>query len=93
MEPVIRCDVTQSEVILLEDIEEIGGYGELYQVLLKKELPTIPTSLSQKEHSMIKLLRLGGILQRLVIHDSEPTYAEVRGVSKGGFRYLKRIKF
>jgi hypothetical protein len=89
---MLRYSVSANEMELLGDIEDVA-FGEIFSVSLETQKPTRVIDVSEKAVTMIKLLRRGAICTRLVIHDSEPSMAEIEAKAPSGRRCLKKIKF
>lgn len=82
--------LTRSEVDLLQAIHELC-YGELYAVAFGLEEKTVHTSVSSQQSNLISALREYGFLEKIIVHDSEPTFAERKFV-KQKYQGIQRIK-
>ena len=89
---MLRLSVNRGEIALLDDIEEVG-FGELYRVRSKQGPPTQIIQLSERSASFIKALRELGNFTKVVIHEGEPSLAELDGFTSNGTACLKKIKF
>lgn len=90
---MISYPATKHEVMLVEDIEEVG-FGELYNIRYdKNERPTQMIEVSEKTRLFLKFIRNLGEANRLIVHDSEPSILEYRTKTKNGNKCLKKMKF
>lgn len=89
---MLRYAVSQAEADLISEIEEIG-YGEILSVSALKGLTELDFSGTPRQLNFLKALRLAGRLDRVVIHDGEPTAAEVSGLTRGGLQCIRKLKF
>ena len=89
---MLRLSVNRGEMALLDDIEEVG-FGELYQVCAGQDPPTRVIQLSERSANFIKALRALGNFKKVVIHEGEPSLAELDGHTSNGTACLKKIKF
>lgn len=89
---MLRYPVSEAEAALISEIEEIC-YGEILNLLAAQQPPDRSFSGTQRQLNFLKALRLEGRLDRVIIHDGEPTAAEVGGLTRGGFRCIRKLKF
>ncbi len=83
---------TEQEYQLVEEILAIG-YGELYDVSLDVSPPHGMLRIDPHMIEMLRLLRSGAELERVIIHDSAPSLGELSGVTASGRKYLQKVKF
>lgn len=87
-----KITISPDEHAIIADIREIA-FGEIYEATSKKlyNLTTVP--LTEKEAGLIMALREYKQIDKIVVHDNEPTAAEITGVTERGLKYLKKIRF
>ncbi len=88
---VIRYLATEDEISLLGDIDEIG-YGELYNVERLPQPHFKIIEITEQIKRLFEILKKVKKVNRLIIHDGEPTMIEYRGMTGGGRRCLKKMK-
>jgi hypothetical protein len=88
-----HIQVAESEKELIDAIQKIE-FGELLEVEIKEEDPSFTIELEEPFCKLINVIRRDGLafIDRIQVHQSVPTYAEVNG-SQGGFRCRKKYKF
>ena len=89
---MVKLVISETEKDILAAIEEVG-YGEIYEVHAGGDKPLIERTLTDREMSFIRNLRRKTLFNKLIIHDSEPTMAEIDGETFNRLRCLKKIKF
>ena len=91
-ESMLRLSVTDAEVALLEDLEEVG-FGELFNVFHEEGPKSRLVDVSDREVAFLKTLRKIKGFERVVVHDSEPASAEWQITTLNGRKALKKHKF
>ena len=89
---MVRLALTKDEANLLEDIQHIA-HGDLYRLETDGGPPLEAADLHPAQAACIKALRAEGRLDRLVIHQGLPSYAEVHGKTAHGRACTRKIKF
>lgn len=87
-----QCKLTHVENLLLSDIKDLQ-YGEIYDVELDEDdRRTINRSLTGQQKAMLDLIRSGvQSFQTIKVHQAEPAYAEVIGMTSSGRYRCKRL--
>ena len=89
---MINVLISPGERNLIADIREIA-YGEIYEANAEKPSNLSSMPLSEKEAKLIRALRDNSKIDKIIIHDNEPASAEITGVTQGGRKYLKKLRF
>ena len=89
---MLKYTVSEAEAALVSEIDEIC-YGEILSVLAPKQAPDRDFIGTDRQINFLKALRREGKLDKVTIHDGEPTAAEIRGTSKNGFNFVRKLKF
>lgn len=67
-------------------------YGEMFGVDVDMDSPATVMELTEKENSLVEMLRGGSYIDVLTVHQGEPATAEI-DEKIGGFRCRRKIKF
>jgi hypothetical protein len=89
---MLRYAVSKAEAALIGEIEQIC-YGEILDLLAVRDPLDRNFSGTQRQLNFLKALRQEGKLDRVIIHDGEPAAAEIQGLTRGGFRFIRKLKF
>lgn len=89
---LITLDVSSAELKLITDIQDLG-YGEIYNVKVERVPAMHAFPASERFRALLKFLRQGNLIGKLIIHDSEPTLAEQAGTTTNGRACLIKTKF
>ena len=81
--------VSTSFIRFLQVIEEVG-HGEIYAVDLASS-DRVEAEITGSARSLWELVRAGSKIEKLLIHDGQPAFAEI-DCEIGGFRCRKKIK-
>jgi len=82
--------VSSEEAAILDDIEDVA-FGEIYNLRSEQKGPFKPFLLSPEAANFITELRAHPI-DKVVIHQSEPTLIEYTDTTPNGHRCLRRKK-
>jgi hypothetical protein len=89
MIPYLAC---RKEYDLIVEIDKIC-YGEILDVVAFDDPKDQRLLTGDKQINFLKALRREGKLDRVIIHDGEPTAAEVREITNSGLQCIRKLKF
>jgi hypothetical protein len=89
---MLNLAVTDEERKLIEDIQELR-FGEIYEISLERKQMSAVMPLSEKQKQLLQALRQGRRIEKLTVHEGEPTAAEIKDKTKHGRDCLRKVRF
>jgi hypothetical protein len=89
---MLNLAVTDEERKLIEDIQELR-FGEIYEISLERGQVSAVIPLSEKQKQLLQALRQGRRIEKLTVHEGEPTAAEIKDKTKYGRDCLRKVRF
>ena len=82
----------RAEAELFKDIRNVE-FGDIYDVEVPEEGQLVEMDLSPKDEILLELLRDGiREFHSIGVHNGQPSFAVITGVSRYGNRYRRKIK-